>query len=101
MPAKLHLTVHHNFRKSIPIPPLLKLYHADLEKRDWAEQQGYRLTTPIKTLFNLAETRQISDDLLKQAVTEGRKKGILPRHLIESLPKNKAGDLLKKLYDEK
>lgn len=101
MPAKLHLTIPHNFRKSIPIPSILKLYHANLEEKDWTEQQGYRVTTPIKTLLDLAETRQISDDLLKQAIIEGRKKGIIPKYLIESLPKNKAGDFLKKLYNEK
>lgn len=101
MPAKLHLTVPHNFRKSISIPSILKLYHANLEEKDWTEQQGYRVTTPIKTLLDLAETRQISDDLLKQAIIEGRKKGIIPKYLIESLPKNKAGDFLKKVYNEK
>jgi len=100
MPAKLHLTVPYNFRKSISIPLILKLYCADLDDKDWTEQQGYRVTTPIKTLLDLAETRQISDDLLKQAVVEGRKRGILPKHLIESLPRNKAGNFLKKLYDE-
>jgi predicted transcriptional regulator of viral defense system len=99
MPAKLHLTVPYNFRK--PIPSVLKLYHANLDEKDWTQQQGYRITTPIKTLLDLAETRQISDDLLKQAVVEGRKKGIFPKHLIESLSKNKAGDYLKKVYNEK
>ncbi|KAF3362766.1 Uncharacterized protein PHSC3_000625 [Chlamydiales bacterium STE3] len=100
MPVKLHLTVPHNFRKSISIPSVLKLYHTGLEEKDWTEQQGYRVTTPIKTLLDLTETRQISNDLLKQAIVEGRKKGILPKHLIESLPHNKAGDFLKKLYHE-
>lgn len=99
MPAKLHLTVPHNFRKSVSIPSVLKLYRIDLEEKDWTEQQGYRITTPIRTLLDLAETRQISDDLLKQAVVEGRKRGILPKHLIESLQHNKAGDFLKKLYE--
>lgn len=101
MPAKLHLTVPRHFRKSVPIPSVLKLYYADLEAKDWVEQQGYRVTTPIKTLLDLAETRQLSDDLLKQAVAQARKKGILSKHLIESLPRTNAGDFLKKLYDEK
>jgi predicted transcriptional regulator of viral defense system len=101
MPARLHLTVPCHFRKSTAIPSVLKLYHDDLEKKDWVEQQGYRVTTPVKTLLDLAGTRQISDDLLKQAVVEARKKGILSRHLIESLPTTKAGDFLRKLYDEK
>ena len=100
MPAKLHLTVPCNFRKSISIPPVLKLYHSNLAEKDWSEQQGYKVTTPIKTLLDLAETRQISDDLIKQAVVEGRKKGIFPKHLIKSLPKDKTGVFLKRLYDE-
>jgi predicted transcriptional regulator of viral defense system len=101
MPAKLHLTVPCYFRKSVPIPSVLKLYYADLEAEDWVEQQGYRVTTPIKTLLDLADTRQLSDDLLRQAVAEARKKGILLKHMIESLPKTKAGNFLRKLYDEK
>lgn len=101
MPAKLHLTVPHHFRKSVSIPSVLKLYYADLEAKDWVEQQGYRITTPIKTLLDLAETRQLSDDLLKQAVIEARKKGIFSKHLVESLPNTKAGNFLRKLYDEK
>ncbi len=101
MPAKLHLTVPQYFRKSVSIPSVLKLYYADLDAKDWVEQQGYKVTTPIKTLLDLAETRQLSDDLLKQAVAEARKKGTLTKNLIESLPNTKAGDFLRKLYDEK
>lgn len=101
MPAKLHLTVPRNFRKSTSIPSVLSLHFANLDEKDWIEQQGYRLTTPIKTLLDLAETRQIADDLLKQAVKEGQKKGILTKQLIESLPKTKAGIFLKQIYDEK
>lgn len=101
MPAKLHLTVPRHFRKSVSIPSVLRLHYVDLEAKDWVEQQGYRVTTPTKTLLDLAETRQLSDDLLKQAVVEARKKGILSKHLIESLPNTEAGDFLRKLYDEK
>ena len=101
MPSKLHLTVPNNFRKSVSIPSVLKLYYANLDEKDWTEQQGYRLTTLVKTLLDLAETRQISDDLLRQAVNEGRKKGILPVHLMKSVPKTTAGDFLNKLYNEK
>lgn len=101
MPAKLHMTVPKHFRKSIAIPPVLKLYFAELQENDWVEQQGYRVTTPIKTLLDLAETRQISDELLEQAVCEGRKKGLLTKHQMDSLPYEEPGHLLRKFYDQK
>lgn len=101
MPRKLHLTVPCHFRKNSPIPPVLKLYYSDLEKKDWTEQQGYKITTITKTLLDLAITRQISDDLLRQAVAEARKRGILSQRLIESLPNTTGGNFLRILYNEK
>jgi predicted transcriptional regulator of viral defense system len=101
MPAKLHMTVPKHFRKSVATPSALKLYHADLQKSDWVEQKGYRITTPIRTLADLATTRQISDDLLQQAVQEGRKRGMIIKHHIDTLPKNESGVLLRRFYEKK
>lgn len=100
MPAKLHMTVPTRFRRSTPIPSVLKLYFADLKDRDWVEQQGYRVTTPIKTLLDLSHTRQVSDDLLIQAIHEGKKRGLITKHQIDALPETKSGILLRKFYDE-
>lgn len=101
MPSKLHMTVPKAFRKSTPVSSVLKLYYANLNEGDWMEQQGYRITTPIKTLLDLTATKQISNDLLKQAVIEGRKRGILTNQLMESLSKSENSTFLKKLYEEK
>lgn len=100
MPAKLHMTVPNNFRRSISSPKVLKFYFVDLNENDWVEQQGYRVTTPIKTVLDLAETQQISDDLLIQAVTEGRKRGIITKQLVDSLPNSKAGAFIKRIYEK-
>ena len=72
-----------------------------LQPTDWIEQQGYRITTPIRTLFDLAQTRQISDELIEQAVLEGRKRGILIKQQIDALPSSEAGCLLKRFYGQK
>jgi predicted transcriptional regulator of viral defense system len=95
MPTKLHMTVPKNFRRSMHPPSVLKLYFSDLQKTDWVEQQGYCVTTPIRTLLDLAETRQISDEFLKQAVLEGHRKGIVLQQQIDALPSSKAALLLK------
>jgi predicted transcriptional regulator of viral defense system len=101
MPAKLHMTVPKRFRKSIALPHVLRIYFTDLQESDWVEQQGYRVTTPIRTLLDLAGTRQISDEFLEQAVREGKNKGILTQQNIDSLPTNPAGYLLRHFYDQK
>ena len=100
MPSKLHMTVPTHFRKSIPLPPVIKLYFADLKETEWIEQQGYRITTLVRTLLDLADSRQLSDDLLAQAVREGRRRGMLTGQRINDLPKTDAGMLLRNLYDK-
>ena len=98
MPSKLHMTVPKHFRKSIPLPAVIKLYFADLKEGDWVEQQGYRVTTLVRTLLDLANSRQLSDDLLAQAVQEGRRQGMLTGQQINQLPENDTGLLLRKFY---
>lgn len=99
MPAKLHMTVPKRFRKNIPTPSVLKLYFSDLQQGDWAEQQGYRVTTLIRTLLDLAETRQISNELIEQAVLEGQRKGMLIKQQVDTLPETEAGLLIKRFYE--
>lgn len=98
MPSKLHMTVPKHFRRSTALPPALKLYYANLAESDWIEHQGYRVTTLVRTLIDLAASRQVSDDLLEQAVQEGRRQGLLTRIHINALPDNEAGQLLRKFY---
>lgn len=98
MPAKLHMTVPKYFRKSIITPSILKLYFSDLPQNDWIEQHGYRITTLIRTLLDLAKTRQISDEFIEQAVREGCRRGFLLQQQIDSLPETEAGFLIRKFY---
>jgi predicted transcriptional regulator of viral defense system len=100
MPSKLHMTVPKNFRKSGPFPSSLKLYFDDLGEKDWIEHQGYRVTTLVRTLIDLASSHEMSDDLLEQAVHEGRRQGMLTKEHINNLPDSDAGKLLRKFYEE-
>ena len=59
MPAKMHQTVSNRFRKGIAIPKVLALHYADLNEEEVRHQQGYRLTTPIRTLIDIVSVRKL------------------------------------------
>ncbi len=77
MPSKMHMTVPLRFRKQIAIPKAIKLYFASLSKSDIEICQGYRVTTPLRTLLDVIAEGKISPDLIAQAIREGLRKGIL------------------------
>ena len=49
-------------------------------------QQGYLITTPLRTLVDVTEEGTLSYDLLLQAVTDALKRGLVSRKEIETLP---------------
>jgi predicted transcriptional regulator of viral defense system len=77
MPAKMHMTVPKHYRKGTKIPQGLVLYFEDLPKSDVQTQQGYFVTTPLRTILDIVEKSHLSSDLIVQAVREGLKKGLL------------------------
>jgi predicted transcriptional regulator of viral defense system len=77
MPAKMHMTVPKHYRKGTKIPQGLVLYFEDLQKSDVQTQQGYFVTTPLRTILDIVEKSHLSPDLIAQAIREGLKKGLL------------------------
>ena len=67
MPSKLHMSVPKKFRKRTSIPKVLPLHYADLRDVDIQAQQGYLITTPLRTLIDIAHVGELSYDLIKQA----------------------------------
>jgi predicted transcriptional regulator of viral defense system len=53
-PARIHLTVPPGFRKQIPSG--IVLHKASLSAKDWIQHDGYRVTTPLRTLLDVAES---------------------------------------------
>ncbi len=80
MPSKMHLTVPNAFRKSITIPKVLTLHYADLREDEIRRQQGYCVTTPIRTLIDILIDRKLSIDLIAQAINDGLKLGLISRN---------------------
>ena len=48
------MTVPKNFRRMGATPEGLTLHYADLPESDIAARNGYRLTTPLRTILDLA-----------------------------------------------
>ena len=86
-PPALDMTVPKGFRRSGATPEGLTLHYADLPESDIAARNGYRLTTPLRTILDLA-TRDLATEDLAAADTMPREElskallGIVERGLI-------------------
>lgn len=80
MPAKTHLTVPKGFRKLSPKGVIL--HKADLADGDIEERIGFRVTTPIRTVLDVARSREISPEHLESAVREAVGRGLVRRKVL-------------------
>lgn len=79
-PAKIHLTVPPGFRKRMP--PSVTIHQAILTPHDWEQRDGYRVTTPLRTLMDIASS-PLSWPLLDSAVRDALREGLVRRkHLL-------------------
>jgi predicted transcriptional regulator of viral defense system len=53
-PARIHLTVPPGFKKSLSANVVI--YRNTLNERDWEQREGYRVTTPLRTILDIADT---------------------------------------------
>jgi predicted transcriptional regulator of viral defense system len=83
MPAKLHMTVPLQFRRSRDIPSILVLHHDDLPANEVEEREGYRLTRPVRTIVDVSNQREVSEDILSKAFSEARVRGLVTGQDIE------------------
>ena len=84
-PARLHLTVPPVFRRSTKTPKILVLHRAELKAEDVEQRQGFAVTRPLRTITDLAATETVSRDIIKQAITEGRQRGLITKMEISEL----------------
>lgn len=76
LPGAVHLTVPPKFRKAAPSGCVL--HKATLRPPDVEERTGFRVTTPIRTLLDVAAGGLGQEHLVK-AVSEGLSRGLLRR----------------------
>jgi len=82
MPAKIHLTVPPTFRKKMP--PGCVFHKARLRPDEIESRPGFFLTTPLKTILDVAAS-YLSPDLLEGVIDDALKTGmVMKRQLLES-----------------
>lgn len=92
MPEKLHMTVPSRFRCQGKLPDILVLHRENLDEEDYQWMEGYRVTTPAKTLENVVSQDQIQEHLVEQAAQEFVRRGLITRQevlaLIKAMPRS-------------
>jgi predicted transcriptional regulator of viral defense system len=84
-PAKLHLTVPATFRRRAKAPKILALHRAILSERDVELRQGYSVTRPLRSITDVVEAESVSQGVVKQALVEGRQRGLITAREIAEL----------------
>jgi len=82
MPARIHLTVPPGFRKEAPRGVLL--HTARLAPGEAQARAGYQVTTPLRTLLDVAESA-LSQEHLNQAVRQALERGLVRRSLLQNV----------------
>jgi hypothetical protein len=77
MPDKLHMTVPLNFRRNAVVPKVLELHYANIHPTDVEDRQGYRLTTPLKTLTDLIRAATLPEAILRSAFLKASQTGLI------------------------
>jgi predicted transcriptional regulator of viral defense system len=81
MPDRVHLTVPGGFRKKVL--PGCVLHKADLASGDVESRTGYQVTTPLRTLLDVAGG-PLSQEHLNKAVRDALERGLVRRRLLET-----------------
>jgi len=82
-PARVHLTVPPGFRRHLP--PEVILHRAVLRLGDWEEREGYRVTTPLRALLDIAES-PTGWPYLDAAVRDALRLGLVRRRQLLEAP---------------
>lgn len=100
LPSQTHLIVPKGFRKKAPVN--VKLHTATLEKLEIQTQQGVQVTTPLRTLLDVAGG-SLSPEHLEQAVQQALARGMATRDKLQTamqqIPEKSQKQLAKALGD--
>src|SRR5664279_4238359 len=80
MPAETHISVPKGFRKRSPQGVLL--HRAHLSGDEVQDRNGFRITTPKRTLLDVASSA-LSPEHLEDATSEALEKGLIRRRALE------------------
>ena len=83
MPARVHLTVPPGFRKKTL--PGCKFHTSNLSPDDIESRTGYQITTPLRTLLDVANG-PLSQEHLDKAVEDALERGLVRRRVLANAP---------------
>jgi predicted transcriptional regulator of viral defense system len=86
LPTQVHLTVPSSFRKTLPNGTVL--HKAALEPTDVQEWTGFRVTSPQRTLLDVAAERTISEEQLDRAAKDALDRGLVRRSWLLAAPQH-------------
>ena len=75
-PARIHVTLPAAVRLRRDIPKVLVIHYADLDATDVERVQGIPVTTPARSIRD-AHAGHLGDELIAQAIADGRRVGTL------------------------
>lgn len=84
-PARLHMTIPITFRRRAKTPKILVLHRAGLDESEVEQRQGFAVTRPLRSIADLAATESVSQDIIAQALAEGRQRGLITVREISEL----------------
>jgi predicted transcriptional regulator of viral defense system len=90
LPTRIHLTVPRTFRKQPPAGCLL--HKTQLAEGDIEQREGFSVTTPLRTLFDIAETDTVTQEQLYGIVKQALANGLVRRKKLAAAVKNMASD---------
>lgn len=89
MPTKMHMTVPSNFRRKKEVPKVLCLHKDTLNQSDIEEWQGYRVTTPLRTIIDCIAEGHVADNFVMQAIYQALDKGLFFKSELKAIEQTK------------
>jgi len=81
MPVKVHLIVPPGWRK--PAPPGAVLHRGQVTTAETEDWEGFAVTTPLRTLLDVAREGRLSHEQVGAAVTDALERGLVRRSVLE------------------
>lgn len=75
LPGKVHLTVPQSFRRNAPAE--CALHKANLTEKDSTAWGAFRVTTPLRTLVDVASDDSVPTEQLERAVRDALERGLV------------------------
>lgn len=89
-PARVHVTLPTAVRIRRDVPNSLAIHYADLSPNDVERVEGVPVTTPARSIRD-AHASHLGNDLVRQAIADGRRSGVLSNSEADRLERELLG----------